>query len=124
MSEQLPDDQHNSSQPQPVTINNIIPELNRSAGGCFPIVKILTIGCVAIFDLTFILPPLLGIGTAAFVFDRVRDWLTPNLPIASYEDTKTILSGIQTNSQFVSYTVQLAKANITVGIEQRGVLDN
>jgi hypothetical protein len=34
------------------------------------------------------------------------------------------LTGIQSNAQFVSITAQLAKANITVGIEQRGLLDN
>lgn len=113
-----PSGEQQSPQTPPITINNVLPS-NRT-NGCLK----LGAGCVVVVILLLVLPPMLGINTLNSFLGRVRDLFIPDPKLATVTDTQSILSGIQTNSQFVSLTVQLAKANISVGVEQRGLLDN
>lgn len=110
--------------PHPVTINNVLRTSPNSTGGCLQkAFKYIAIAIASIVGFILLVIILTFAGLRSF-FDSVLDLFSPNPPIAVVADTQTILSGIQTNAQFVSYTVQLAKANITVNVEQRGLLNN
>jgi hypothetical protein len=95
------------------------PEARRS--GCYYGV-VGALGCLLLLLTPIVIAVLLGITTFGSVFDSIWSIFRPSPPVATVFSTDTIVQGIQPMGELVSISAQLAKADITIGIQQ-GVLN-
>jgi hypothetical protein len=105
----------------PVVNNITIPQRR---GGCL-------IGCALIIaviglitSLPVVLPLVMGTITLNNLIGGVQNLFQPGPPTAAVASTNTIVANLQPMGQLVSVGVQLAKANIHVGVDRRGALGN
>ncbi len=110
-------DHTNPTTPQQVPI--IINDSNRRVG-CLNRCLLMVVGAFLIL-LLFLSPSIIALATGAATFnsiaDGIRDFLNPQTT-AQVNTTQTLVSRIQPIGDLVSVRVELAKANINVGIRQ------
>lgn len=96
------------------------PEPKTPSWGCGKLAFLGMGGCIVIAVLLILLIPA-TVGSAISAFTSV---LSPKPPQATIISSNTLLTNIQPMGQLTSISLQLAKADITVDVEQRGVLNN
>jgi hypothetical protein len=102
--------------PQPVVSK---PETRRS--GCYYGV-VGALGCLLLLLAPIVIAVLLGVTTFGSVRESMLGIFSSAPPVANTFSTETIVQGIQPMGELVSISAQLAKADITIGIQQ-GVLN-
>ncbi|MBI5671005.1 MAG: DUF4230 domain-containing protein [Chloroflexi bacterium] len=109
------------AQPVPIVTNVHVPQ-GRSGclTGCALLIAV--IGIVA--SLPVVLPILMGTITLNNVIGGIQNLFSPKPVTAAVISTRTIVTHLQPMGQLVSVSAQLAKANIQVGVDRRGVLGN
>lgn len=76
-------------------------------------------GCLALLMLPFVVAVLLGMTTINGLFGTIQGIFNPQTPvIAQVSTTQTIVNSVQPLGQLVSVSAQLAKAEISIGIQQ------
>src|SRR5262245_49000686 len=80
------------------------------------------LGCLVLLLLPIVIAVLLGVTTRSSVRESVFGMFSSARPVATTFSTETIVQGIQPMGELVSISAQLAKADITIGIQQ-GVLN-
>jgi len=115
-------EQSTNGKPQTSQIINI--DKQKSSWGCGKTLLALTGGCFVFIILLIVLIPSVILGTVSSFFSSIGAALSPNPPQANVISTNTLVTSIEDMTQLSLISLQLAKANITVDVEQRGVLNN
>jgi hypothetical protein len=117
-----------SQQPSPPPRPAALPEITiaeskpvqRRSGCYYGVVGAL--GCLVLLLLPIVVAVLLGATTFGAVRESIFGIFTSPQPVANTFSSETIIQGIQPMGELVSISAQLAKADITIGIQQ-GVLN-
>lgn len=106
----------------PPVVNNI--SIPQRRGGCLTgcALLIAVVGFVA--SLPVVIPIIMGTITLNNVIGGIQNLFSPKPQTAAVISTHTIVTSLQPMGQLVSVSAQMAKANIQVGVDRRGVLGN
>lgn len=115
-----------NTSPRPTALPEVSAALQESKpvqrrSGCYYGV-VGALGCLVLLLLPIVIAVLLGVTTFGAVRESVFGIFSPAPPVASTFSSETIVQGIQPMGELVSISAQLAKADITIGIQQ-GVLN-
>jgi len=109
--------------PRPAALPEVTPPETPPArrSGCY-YGLIGALGCLVLLLLPIVIAVLLGVTTFSSVRESIFGIFSSSRPVATTFSTETIVQGIQPMGELVSISAQLAKADITIGIQQ-GVLN-